>query len=142
MQKKLRVLIVDDNAERRAALARYVGPSATIVECDTAGGAMGLLRRDRGAVYGGIMLDYDLGDRKGAGGGPFLSGEDVADALCDYMDRTVLIFVHSNSKTHTPALASRLRQAGFTVERVAFDDITEKIIREWVDEVTEAADGF
>ena len=141
MPKKLRILIVDDETERRATLARYIGSSATVVECESAGGAIGLLRRDCGAVYCGIMLDYDLGGRKGASGGPFLSGEDVADALCQYIDRSVRVFIHSNAKSHTPALANRLRQAGFEVERVSFDDTTESIVREWVDEIVEALVG-
>jgi hypothetical protein len=61
----------------------------------SAGKAMGLLARDRGNVYAGILLDHDLQQQTAASSDLHLSGEQVAEAVIQYDEKHITIVIHS-----------------------------------------------
>lgn len=91
----------------------------------SAGRAPGILQQDRGRVYGGIILDYDL--RKGLVTmvKQVMSGREVAAAILRWVEREVLILVPSVSSQAT-ALAATLERGGFSVTRIAMTQLTRE----------------
>lgn len=55
-----RTLIVEDDPERANILQDWLPDNVRPVVVTSAGKAMGVLARDRGNVYAGILLDHDL----------------------------------------------------------------------------------
>lgn len=55
-----RILIVEDDDERVAKFRSWLPETMRIVHARSAGSAIGILQRDKGRVYAGIMLDHDL----------------------------------------------------------------------------------
>ena len=56
----LRILIVEDDPERARRLQSWLLQDARTVVVASAGRTLGVLHRDRGSVYAGILLDHDL----------------------------------------------------------------------------------
>jgi hypothetical protein len=57
---------------------------AKLVWAQSAGAALGVVRRDTGRVYGGVLLDHDLEQRAKTVDDESLSGTDVALALVQH----------------------------------------------------------
>ena len=55
-----RLLLVEDDSDRVEIFRSWVPAGVHIVWARSAGAAIGLARRDRGSVYGGVLLDHDL----------------------------------------------------------------------------------
>jgi len=99
VERKLRVLMVEDNQDRVdncKVIARNC--RCNIVWAKSAGMAIGMLRRDSGRVYDGIMIDHDLQDQKITSNDGNFNGKDVAMAVIRYVDKDVPIFVHSSNR--------------------------------------------
>jgi len=60
MQKsRIRILLVEDDNNRVNLIREWLPDDLYLVHAGSAGRALGIIQRDRGA-YAGIMLDYDL----------------------------------------------------------------------------------
>ena len=135
----LKILVVEDNDDRIAGLQRWAktakrrsGCEFQIVWTKAAGSAIGLLKRDRGRVYAGIMLDHDLYQQKLTLVDDLFNGKDVVDAVIEYVDKDVPIFVHSANTTEGPKMAKKLIGAGFAVEKRAYLNIRFEQYLDWL----------
>lgn len=57
--RKPRVLVIEDGADRVAALRRWSPPDVNLVAA-SGGQATGVVRRDRSKTFAGVALDHDL----------------------------------------------------------------------------------
>ena len=69
-----RILIIEDDQERIKRLLSWMPADVRTVVTTSAGKAIGLLKRDRGNVYAGILLDHDLQEQVAAENDRYLSG--------------------------------------------------------------------
>jgi hypothetical protein len=73
-----RILIIEDDANREARLKSWLPAEVRAVVATSPGKAIGILRRDSGVVYAGIVLDFDLQLRRATASDLHLSGHHVA----------------------------------------------------------------
>ncbi|MCP4577193.1 MAG: hypothetical protein GY846_13000 [Deltaproteobacteria bacterium] len=132
-----RILIVEDDADRTEILKSWIPDDVRTVVVSSAGKAMGLLARDRGDVYGGILLDHDLQLQTATEKDRFLCGNDVVNAVIANISRDVPIFVHSANVQRAPVMASRLENSDFWVTRIPMYDLKKEQLREWVEDARE-----
>jgi CheY-like chemotaxis protein len=137
----LRILLVDDERERQERLISWLPLGFRAVAADTAGRAIGIIRRDAGEVYAAILLDYDLGGRGAHSSSAVLCGEDVAGAISEFVSRRTRVLIHSNDRIHTPGLVRMLESAGFEVWRRPIAELTERELAEWLAEVRAEWEG-
>jgi len=135
--RPLRILIVEDNEERKLRLCSWLPPDIRPVVAVSAGRAIGILSRDRGTVYAGVLLDHDLQEHGASEMDPFLSGQDVAQAIIQYLPRSVMILIHSVNASRSPVMALQLMKSGFDVTQIPMNILTEERLRDWIDEVRE-----
>jgi CheY-like chemotaxis protein len=132
-----RILIVEDDADRTKILKSWLPEDVRTVVVTSAGKAMGLLARDRGNVYGGILLDHDLQMQTATEKDRFLCGNDVVNAVIANISRDVPIFVHSANVQQAPVMATRLENADFWVTRIPIYDLKKEQLLQWVEDVQE-----
>lgn len=132
-----RILIVEDDPERAKILQRWLPKDARSVLVTSAGKAIGLLVRDRGRVYAGILLDHDLQLQTATETDIYLSGEQVVDAVIRYVDKDVPVLVHSVNAQRAPVMVKKLEVAGFWVTRIPMDQLTKEEFLEWVEDARE-----
>ncbi len=113
------------------------GPALRTVVVASAGRALGVLQRERGSVYAGILLDHDLQEQAATDSDRHLSGNDVVDAIIMNVSKHVPILVHSVNVSQAPVMVGRLESAGFWVTRVPMDKLTKEKLDEWLEEVRE-----
>lgn len=143
-KKELRLLIVEDDETRVEvfrAWTRRGSPEVKITWASSPGTAIGILKRDRGRVFDGVMLDHDLDLRSLTEVDNYLDGKDVADAVVEYVDRDVPIFIHSGNRLEGPKLVARLMGQGFSVEYHPFASLRFNELRAWLKEVADSAEG-
>ncbi len=58
--RRFRLLIIEDDSDRIQLFQSWVPERVLTVVATSAGRALGILERDPGHVYGGILLDHDL----------------------------------------------------------------------------------
>jgi len=140
MKKQLpmfRILIVEDDPDRAQTLVKWLPEDVRPVVVTSAGKAIGLLKRDRGNVYAGILLDHALQQQVAAKSDLYLSGEQVVDAIIRYVSKDVPVLVHSVSAQGAPAMVSRLETAGFRVTRIPMDQLEKEQLAEWAEDARE-----
>lgn len=134
-----RLLVIEDNDDRVELFRRWVPNSALIIHAKSGGLAKGLIQRDPGRLYGGVLLDHDLQEQIIATDERDLSGSDIANLLVErrreWMD--VPILVHSTNRSKGPLMVSRLEAAGFWVTYEPMDGLTQAAFKEWIKEVVE-----
>jgi CheY-like chemotaxis protein len=135
--KVLRILLVEDNAEREQVLCAWLPPDVKVVVVTSAGKAIGVLRRDPGTVYAGVILDHDLQERRAAEVDQQLSGHDVVEAMLQYLSRASPVLVHSMNERQSKVMVVRLQQAGFDVTKIPMDRLTQDVLTRWIEEVRE-----
>ena len=59
-EPRLRILVVEDDRGRENRIRAMLPAEVLAVVVNSGGKALGLLERDRGSVYAGILLDHDL----------------------------------------------------------------------------------
>ena len=144
----VRILLVEDSEVRaswfrmtakgrrgdaaRASVFRFVWAKA-------AGSAIGILKRDPGRVYAGILLDHDLMQQKITDHDAHYNGKDVVDAIIEHVDPSVPVWVHSANITEGPKMADRLRKAGFLVEQAVFSHREPLAYQRWLNQAAEMA---
>ena len=92
-----RILIVEDDPERIAQIRSLIPTDIKIVVASSAGKAIGILERDRGNVYAGIMLDYNLERQPATEMDLELTGQHVVDAIIRNVNTGVPILIHSKN---------------------------------------------
>ncbi len=132
-----RILIVEDNIERANLLKAWLPADARPVVVTSAGKAIGLIRRDKGHVYAGIMLDHDLQEHTVNDADQLLTGMTVVDTLIRHIPNDVPILVHSVNQTRGPAMVKRLRKFNYWVTRIPMDEFTQEQCEGWIDEARE-----
>jgi CheY-like chemotaxis protein len=133
-----RILLIEDDPGRTARLTAWLPHDLRIVVASSAGRAVGILRQDRGLVYGGILLDHDLQQQAITEADRRLSGSDVVNAIIANVDDSVPVLVHSMNTSRSPAMVSRLVDAGFSVTRIPMSELTMESLGEWVREARSA----
>lgn len=131
----LRLLIIEDNVERINLFRAWCPPEIRIVTATTAGRAIGILRRDRGRVYGGILLDHDLQEQATLPSDRSLSTSDVLNVLIKNTSIDVPIFIHSMNPHQAPAMVTTLESAGFFVTRIPMESLSQDNFHSWLEEV-------
>ena len=98
---------------------------------------MGILKRDKGKVYAGIVLDHDLEKNPASESDLFLCGQDVVDTIIKNVSKQVPILIHSVNESQAPVMQTMLEKAGFAVERIPMDILTRESFNEWLEYVRE-----
>jgi hypothetical protein len=137
MPRFFRLLLIEDDIGRVADFRTWCPAWAKLVWAQSAGAALGLIRRDPGRVYGGILLDHDLGQRAITHEVESLSGTDVALALVQYFSSEIPILIHSTNQAQVPRVVRQLEERGFWVTRIPFYEMGEERFRAWLDEARE-----
>jgi len=123
-----------DDHERERILRSWLPPDVKTVVAGSGGRAIGILERDRGSVYAGILLDHDLQGRTATATDCTLDGKDVVNMIVKNISKNVPILVHSMNVTQAPVMARRLEKDGFYVTRIPMTSLTKERLQEWVAE--------
>lgn len=137
-----RVLIVEDDDTRVDLFRSWLPSHVRVVHARSAGSAIGILQRDQGRVYAGILLDHDLQMQRLTQSDRHFSGMDAVHAIINNISKDVMILVHSMNQTQGPLMADRLKKVGFDVTRMPMAQLTERLFKEWIEEVIELWEDF
>jgi len=139
----LRLLVVEDSKHREDTIRSWCCKlGVRKLNCATsAGAALGILSRDSGRIYAGIMLDHDLQQRPHGGIDHEKCGQDVVMAIIKHIDKDVPILVHSMNDAGGAAMVRQLEDAGFAVTRVPWAEMSLGVFEEWLEEVREGVEG-
>lgn len=130
-----RILMVEDDPMRARKLASWFHERVRLVVVTSPGKAIGLLKRDQGDVYAGIMLDHDLHEQAVTGTDYNLTGKHVVKTVIQFISKKVPILVHSGNMAEAPLMKKQLAQAGFVVSQVPMFQLTKDELQVWVKEV-------
>ncbi len=133
----LRVLIIEDNAERIACFRAWKPGDVHFVLATSPGPALGIIRRDRGLIYAGVMLDHDLVEQSICASEIEFSGTQVTTSIIENFSYEIPILIHSMNDAKASAMAKRLISADFSVTRVPMAVLSEQRLHEWLNEVRE-----
>jgi CheY-like chemotaxis protein len=133
--RRLRVLIIEDDRGRVRTFKSWLPEDVIPVVAWSAGRALGILERDRGNVYAGILLDHDLQQLAATGADEYLSGTQVVEAIVRNVSTEVPILVHSMNPARAPVMARRLAEAGFSVTQVPMEALDRERLGEWLQDV-------
>ena len=133
-EKVFRLLVIEDDTSRVEMLRDWLPEKIKLVVAPSAGAAIGILKRDRGNVYGGIMLDHDLQQRAMTPMDKALSGTDVTQAIINTVSSDVPVLIHSMNSAGSSDMAAILQKAGFEVTRIPIDKLDREILTEWMEE--------
>lgn len=133
-EKVFRLLVIEDDTGRVEMLRNWLPERIKLVVAPSAGAAIGILKRDRGNVYGGIMLDHDLQQRAMTPMDKALSGTDVTQAIINTVSSDVPVLIHSMNSAGSSDMAAILQKAGFEVTRIPIDKLDREILTEWMEE--------
>lgn len=133
-QARFRLMLIEDNQDRIDRIRSWLPGDCLLVVATSAGKAIGILQRDRGYVYGAVMLDHDLHEQAATEDDLSLSGSDLVETLITHLSRDVPILIHSMNPTRAPLLAQRLNRAGFDVTRIPFVELDKAIFLPWLED--------
>jgi len=131
----IRLLVVEDNAERIALFERWLPPDVRVTFARSAGRAMRIIELDAGRVYAGMLLDHDLVDQNASESELGLSGRHVVDRIIRHVDPDAAMLVHSINPGGARMMVQRLEAAGFWTTRLPFTVLNEAKLRAWIDEI-------
>lgn len=131
-QRRFRLLLIEDDAGREQQFRAWLPPGVLLRWAQSAGTAMGVIRRDAGHVWSGVMLDHDLAQRARTEDDLALSGTDVALALMDHFCVDIPILVHSTNQVQAPRVVRQLERKGFWVTHIPYYHMTERAFTDWV----------
>jgi CheY-like chemotaxis protein len=122
------ILLVEDNKDRAAKIKSLVPGGVRCVWCQSAGAAIGVLRRDR---FSCVLLDHDLESDPRVS----LNGQAVAKMVCETQSQaSCSIFVHSQNSVGAAAMVNILRQARFSTTSCPWSEADAAVMREWLTE--------
>jgi CheY-like chemotaxis protein len=139
-QPFLRVLIIEDDARRVEQLCAWLEADVRPVVAAGPGRALGILSRDRGTVYAGILLDQDIQSPDASSGEETFGENAVVESIVANVSRDVPILVHSMNSRLAPEMVERLLRAGFSVTRIPMTHLTREALAEWMGEVRDSAE--
>lgn len=131
----IRLLVVEDNAERLALLERWIPEDVRVTFARSAGRAMRIIELDAGRVYAGMLLDHDLVDQNASASEVGLTGRHVVDRIIRHVDPDVAMLVHSINPGGARMMVQRLELAGFWTTRVPFVQLNKARLNHWIDEI-------
>ena len=121
------ILLVEDNKDRAEKIKALVPGGVRCVWCQSAGAALGVLRRDHFLC---VLLDHDLEPDPRVSS---LDGQAVAKMVCETQSpATCSVFVHSQNSVGAAAMAKILRQAGFSTQSCPWSEAAAPVISEWL----------
>lgn len=132
--KPFRLLLIEDSPHRVDKIRSWLPADCLMVVAASAGKAIGILQRDRGYVYGAVMLDHDLHEQALTETDLTLSGSDLVGTLVAHLSRDVPILVHSMNPTRAPQVAQRLGRAGFEVSRIPYENLDRETFVTWLED--------
>jgi len=144
----LRILAIEDDEERLAIFNTWLSVYSSedlairLVCAQSAGQAMGVIARDSGRTFAGLMLDHDLEKNVKASTDLQLSGSDLISKILISIKRDVPILVHSMNLQMGPEMAKRLEKAGYNVTYVPFKDLNAEKFNDWFEYVKDLWDDF
>ncbi len=131
---RFRLLLIEDDEGREQQLRAWLPDDILMSWAQSAGTAMGVIRRDTGHVWSGVMLDHDLEQRARTEDDLRLSGTDVALAIMEHFSIDIPILVHSANQAQAPRVVRQLEQKGFWVKHIPYYHMTEQKLAAWVEE--------
>ena len=140
--KLIPLLIVEDNLRRVQWFDIHTPIGFRLIHAKSGGVALGMLQRDKGRVYGGILLDHDLHMRGVLASDKKVSGSEIVETIIANISRDVPILVHSMNPEKSIKMTNALEHAGFWVEKMRWYDITQEMYHEWLEEVKEEWDEY
>lgn len=141
MKPAFRILIVEDNLDRASLLQSWLPEDVKAVFASSAGKVLGILQRDRGRVYSGILLDHDLQEQAVLLTDLGLSGTSLVKSILANVSRDVPILVHSMNMSRAQGMVDALEKGGFSVTRIPMDRLTREAFLEWIDEARDVWQG-
>lgn len=132
-----RLLLIEDDIGRVDEFRSWLPNWAHLVWAQSAGSAIGLIRRDHGHIYGGVLLDHDLVQRAMTEDDYSLSGTDVALVMVQNFSIDIPVLIHSTNQTQVRRIVHQLEEKGFWVTRIPFYDMTESAFLIWLEEARE-----
>ena len=129
----LRIFIVEDNPARLEVFQSWLPEDVKAVIASSVGKALGILNRDRGRVYSGIMLDHDLQEQTITSSELELSGSDIVKSISANVSRGIPVLVHSMNMSRAQGMVNALEARGYIVTRIPMDRLTKDIFLEWID---------
>lgn len=127
-------MLIEDSQHRIDRIRSWLPGGCLLVVAASAGKAIGILQRDRGYVYGAVMLDHDLHEQPATEDDLSLSGSDLVETLITHLSRDVPILIHSMNPTRAPSLVHRLNRAGFDVTRIPFEELDKATFLSWLED--------
>jgi CheY-like chemotaxis protein len=136
LSKKLRILLVEDDVERRDEIASWMPCDVRLIWCQNGEAAVGVLTRSGKHDFAAVMLDNDLDKRPYVATATKLKGVDVARKMTERLSRDTPVLVHSMSVTREDIM-KLLRAEAFPVTQLPYCDLTRENLNAWVEEVRE-----
>jgi CheY-like chemotaxis protein len=124
--------MVEDNPARIELLKSWLPEDIKAVITSSAGKALGVLKRDRGQVYSGILLDHDLQEQAVTATDLGLSGTDIVKSIAANVSRLVPVLIHSMNIERAQGMVEALEGWGFTVTRIPMDRLTNDAFLVWI----------
>jgi hypothetical protein len=133
----MRLLIIEDNADRIAQFKAWEPDDMHFVFATSPGTALGLIKRDKGLIYCGVCLDHDLQEQQVCQSEESFSGTQIAAALVQHFSYEIPILIHSMNETKASAMVKALTKADFYVTRIPMIHLTHQRFTNWLSEVRE-----
>lgn len=130
----LRVLLVEDDDHRYEKIQSWSPSDVRLVWVTCAGSALGVLNHDKGDVYAGIMLDFDLYQKLHTTDRMPGTGADVAKKIIEVIDKDTPILVHSMNEEERYGVAKLLSEAGFYVTIAPMTELTKERLTAWLED--------
>lgn len=134
----LTILLVEDDPVREGRLLSMLPADVKTVVARSAGAAIGVLVRDPGRVYAGVILDHDLQQCAMTDADRRLSGQNVVSAIVQHVDRAVPVLIHSMNTTQRGVMAGILERAGYEVTTIPVSVLDSRALSEWLNRVRES----
>ena len=104
----LRLLLIEDDPDRIARFTTWCPPDARLVVARGGGRALGLLERDPGRMYAGLLLDHDLPGQAVNDAERLVTGTQVVQGILRYLDPEIPILIHSLNRGAARRMATSL----------------------------------
>ena len=116
----MRILIVEDNPHRINQFKEWKPKDINLVFVTSAGPALGLIQRDKGYIYAGVMLDHDLVEQHVSESESNLSGSQVTNLIIECFSYETYVLIHSMNASKGFSMQSKLENADFNVIKIKF----------------------
>ena len=133
----IRLLLIEDDADRITRFRAWCPSDIRLVVAASGGRALGLLERDPGRVYAGLLLDHDLPFQAVNDAERSVTGTQVVQGILRHIDPEIPILIHSMNHTAARRMSTTLMTAGFDVSVVPMAELTEDRFLVWIEAVRE-----